>query len=95
MVNQSVAEKKQPNKPLVASNGVSSEGSESESDRKGPQRRGTPVATLKDEVKEMKLVMTYLMDQNQILMEIFKSRRSSSTDATRPTYMKNVPKPMT
>ena len=95
VVNQGVAEQEQPNKLLVASDEISSEGSESESDRKGPRQRETPVAKLKDEVKEMRVVMTNLMDQNQMLIEILKSRRSSSSDATKSMYMKNVPKPTT
>ena len=35
------------------------------------------------------------IDQNQMLFEIIQSRKSTSSDATKPTYMKNVPKPTT
>lgn len=75
MVNQGVLEQEQPNVLLGASDGVSSEGSKSDSDRKGPRRRETPMAKLKDEVREMRLPMSPLMDQNQLLVEIIKSRR--------------------
>lgn len=39
--------------------------------------------------------MTNLIDQNHLMMEILKSSRSASLDGPRPTYMKNMPKPLT
>lgn len=93
-VNQDVAESEQPNVPLVASDEVDYDESESESDRKGPRRSETPVTRLKDEVKEIRGIMTNILDQNHLLMELLKSRTASS-DEPRPTYMKNVPKPIT
>lgn len=35
------------------------------------------------------------MDQNHLMMKFLKSTRSASSDGPRPTYMKNVLKPMT
>ena len=87
-VNQDVAESEQPNVPLVASDEVDYDESESESHRKGPRRSETLVARLKNEVKEIIGIM------NHVLMELFKSRTASS-DEPRSTYMKNMPKPMT
>lgn len=57
MINQGVAEQEQPNQPFVVSDGVSSEGSESESDCKRSRRRETPIAKLKNEVKEIMLAV--------------------------------------
>lgn len=74
---------------------VSSEGFESELDRKGPWRRETPIVKFKDEVREMRLTMSTLMEQNQLLIEFIKSGHSLLLDATRRTYIKNVPKPTT
>lgn len=90
-----MADLEQPNVPLVASDEVDSDGSESDSARKGPRRSKTPVVRLKDEVKEIRAVITNLMDQNHLLMEFLKNSRSASSDGSRPTYMKNVPKLMT
>lgn len=84
-----------PNVPLNASDEVDYDGSESDSDRKRPRRSETPVKHLKDEVDQMRAVMTTLIDQNNIMLEIIKSNRSASSDGPRPTYMKNVPKPVT
>ena len=94
-VNQGVAGSEQPKIPLVASDEVDYDGSESDSDRKGPRRSETPIARLKDEVKDIRAVMANLMDQNHLMIEILKSTRSASSDGTRPTYMENVPKPLT
>lgn len=95
VVNQGVTKSKQPNEPFGPSDEVSSEGSRSVSDRKGPRRRETPMAKLKNDVCEMRLAMSSLMDQNQMLVEIIKSMRSSSSDAIRPMFFKNVLKPTT
>lgn len=61
-VNQGAAGSEQPYVPLPANDEVDYDWSESDSDRKGPRRRETPVARLKDEVKEMRAVMASLMD---------------------------------
>ena len=93
-VNQGAAGSDQPNVPLVASDEVDYDESESESDRKGSRRSETPVTRLKDEVKKIRRIMTNILDQNHLFMELLKSRTVSSNEP-RPTYMKNVPKPMT
>ena len=87
-VNQDVAGSEQHNVPLFVSDEVDYDESASESDRKGPRRSETPVAPLKDEVKEMRGI------KNQILMELLKSRTASSEEPRPTVYMKNVPKPM-
>jgi hypothetical protein len=52
------------------------------------------VTRLKDEIKDIRRIMTNILDQNHLLMKLFKSRTASS-DESHPTYIKNVPKPMT
>lgn len=36
-----------------------------------------------------------MVDQNRFLLDIIKSEKVSSSDVTKPTYMKDVPKPTT
>lgn len=93
VVNQAVGVEDQPNAPLDESEGVESEEPKKDSDREGPRRRETPMAKLKDEFREMRATMAMLIDQNQMLVEIIRSKINTSSDATKPTYMKNVLKP--
>jgi hypothetical protein len=60
-VNQGAAGSDQPNVPLVASDEVDYDESESESDRRGPRRSETQVTRLKDEVKEIRGIMTNIL----------------------------------
>lgn len=94
-VNKSLMEREHPNEPLGRSDEVRSDGSESDSDRKWSWECKISITKLNNEVHKMRLIITILMDQNQLLVEIIKSERSSSSDATGSTYMKNVLKPMT
>lgn len=95
VVNQALMAEGQPNVPLREREDVDFEESENDSDREEPQRRETPITKLKDEFCEMRATMATLIVLNQMLVEIIRSGKSLSSDATKPTYMKNVPKPMT
>jgi len=95
VVDQAKEAKAQPNVPSEVSEEVESEESEKDSDREGPRRRETPIAKNRNEFREMKAIITSLAQQNQMLLEMVQKGRSSSSDGSKPTYMKNVPKPTT
>ena len=48
---------------------------------------------LKDEVHERKLVISYLTNQNQILLKIIKSERASSSKTNKLSFIINIPTP--
>jgi hypothetical protein len=93
VVDQAFMVEDQPNIPLEGREEVESEESEKDSDREEPRRRETPIAKLRDELREMKATIIALAQQNQMLVEMVQKRRSLSSDGSKPTYMKNVPKP--
>lgn len=62
--------------------------SENDSDRKGPWQRETLISCLKEEIREIRMAMKNMADQNQMLLEIIKSGKVSSSNVTKPTYMK-------
>ena len=95
MVDQALMAEDQPNVPPIENEEVESEESVKDSNREAPRQQEPSMTKFKDEFCEMKATITTLIDQNRMLVEIMKSGKSSSSDATKPTYMKNVPKPTT
>ena len=53
------------------------------------------IVTLNDEFHAMRTTIATLIDQNRMLVEIVQRGKSSSSDATKPTYIGNVLKPTT
>lgn len=80
--------------PLQAREEISFSESGRYSGHEGLRRRETPIARLKKEVCKMKSVVKAMANQNQMLMGIIKSRKVISAKGPKPTYMKDVPKPM-
>ena len=95
VVDQVAKAAEQPNVPLDASEEVDSEESEKDSDREGPRHGETAVVRFKSEFREMQATIASLVQQNQMLMELAQGKlaKGSSSDGSKPTYMKNVPKP--
>ena len=85
----------QSNEPFGKNDEVESEEFGKNLDRDGSLQRETPMTKFNNEVPKLRLTMTVLMDQNQLLVEIIKSGKSSLLDATKPNYIKNVLKPTT
>ena len=93
VVDQAPVAEEQPNVPSESEE-VESEESEKDSDQEGPRRRETPIAKLCNEFREMQAIINALAQQNQMLVDMVQKRKNLSSDGSKPTYMQNVPKPM-
>lgn len=95
VVNQILVAEEQLNVPLGESKEVESKDYVNDSDRQGPRRRETPMTKLKDDFREMRATVASLINQNQMMVEIIRSGSNMLSDATKPTYMKNITEPTT
>lgn len=91
-VNKGNGEKEPPNKPPHEGNEVDSKESEQHSNRERSKRTETSISQLK-EVRAIRSTVKTMANQKQLRLDKIKWVENSSSDVTKPTYMKDVLKP--